>query len=357
MGGTTRGDGAENRCATVLSVASAVPDQIVTTEQIVERLSPEKLSADFVRRLTGVIERRHARPGTSSSDLAVAAGQRALERSATDPSDIDLLVFAAASHDFAEPATANRVQDGLGCTGARVVDIKNACNSFLDALDLVASQIESGRSELALIAVGEVISPFISYEFHGLAQSKLLVAGLTLGDAGASAIIGRNPPFEGVIYPGTFWSDGSQWRLSTIMAGGSLFGRDFNKAYFECDSAKLLRLGLDNSPKIIQKALDSVGWRIEDVDLVVPHQVSVPGLEYLSEMLGYSLDRVPINLTHFGNTAAASIPLALATSIESGRVHPGDRILLVGAAAGFSVAAVPLVLGPATGSPSDSPQL
>ena len=153
--------------AVVSGTGRHLPDQVWTSEMVEARVNRESggwtIPKDIVRMAAGVVERRYAPEGTSSSELAARAARRALDESGLEPQAIDLLIFASASHDVAEPATANMLQAAVGCDNAAVMDVKNACNSFLNGLEVAHAFIETGRAGRVLVAAGERLSPTIKW--------------------------------------------------------------------------------------------------------------------------------------------------------------------------------------------------
>ena len=336
-----------SRRAAFAGIGHVLPERIVASTELEDRvregIDDRLMRAGIVESLSGVRERRHAPEGTTSSDLAAQAGLRAIADAGLIPGDIDMLIFAAASHDISEPATANIVQVKTGCFNASVLDVKNACNSFVNALDIAASAIETGRATRVLIATGEILSIFIDYDITGVRELRTKFAGLTLGDAGAAAVLEPVESGHRGVFPGKFMSDGSKWELSTILSGGTLMGRDASKSYFECHSSELQELAVTTLPPVIKDALWSVGWSVDDIDLAIPHQVSRAVIERLSDIMGVPISKCMVTVDRFGNTAAASIPLALSTARDEGRLKRGDKVLLVGGAAGWSAGVVPIV--------------
>ena len=303
-----------------------------------------RIPKGLIQMAAGVVERRYAPDGTSSSDLAVEAGRKALAAAGLQPGAVDHVIFASASHDVAEPATANLVQAGLGCEHAAVMDVKNACNSFLNGLDVAQAFIETGRAERVLVAAGERLSPTIKWAIEDNADLAVRLAALTLGDAGAACVVEATPDAEQGLLPGVFESDGRHWELSTVLGGGSMYGADPERMFFECRSTELQRIAVERVPAVINRVLLKLDWDIDDVALVVPHQVSRAVIQRIASLLGFPVERCMVTLDRFGNTAAASIPLALDVAVEEGRARPGDKVLLVGGAAGFSAGVIPLVL-------------
>ncbi len=335
------------RRAAFAGIGHVLPDQRVTSTEIEDRvrehIDDRLMRAGVIESLSGVRERRHAPEGTTSSDLASQAALRALDDAGLIPGDIDMLIFASACQDIIEPATANIVQVKTGCFNASVMDVKNACNSFVNGLDVAAAAIETGRAKRVLIATGEILSMAIDYDIKGVRDLRTKFAALTLGDAGAAAVLETVESGDRGVYPGKFMTDGSHWELSTILFGGTLMGRDTSRSYFECQSSELQELAVSTLPPVIKDALFSVGWTVDDIDLVIPHQVSLAVIERLGDIVGVPVDNRMVTVDRFGNTAAASIPLALSTAKDEGRLKRGDKVLLVGGAAGWSAGVIPIV--------------
>jgi 3-oxoacyl-(acyl-carrier-protein) synthase III len=340
-------DGSRIR-ALITGTGRYVPDDVWTSEMVEARVDERSggwhIPKGMIRLVSGVVERRYASEGMCSSDLAARAAQRAMATAGIEPRDVDLLIFASASHDVAEPATANMVQIALGCDRAAVMDVKNACNSFLNGLDVAQAFIETGRAPRVVVASGECLSPTIKWDIDGSDDLPIRLAALTLGDAGAACVLEASAAPERGVLRGAFESDGSHWELSTVLGGGSRYGAAPERMFFECRSTKLQQLAVTRLPALVTDVLMKLDWALEDVALVVPHQVSRSVIERIALLMGYPLDRCMVTLDRFGNTAAASIPFALDLAIEEGRAAVGDKVLLVGGAAGFSAAVVPLIL-------------
>ena len=333
----------------IVSVASCIPEKIVRTVDIERSLKFEErlgLSYGILEKLTGCAAHREAGPGINASDLAVAAGQRAIDRAAITAADIDLIIFCACSQDITEPATANIVQEKIGAANAQVMDVKNACNSFINGIDIADAMIKTGKIETALICGGEILSRYVDLDINTRDDLDLRAAGLTLGDGGGAMVVTKNNDKKGVIKGSCFASDGAAWRLATVTAGGTMYPRspvDPGLTYFHSDSEKLIAMAREQVPIIIRRLLTDVGWRSEDVDLVLPHQVTVKIIKEISKAVGIGFEKNVITLDRYGNTAAASIPIALDYALQSDRVKPGMKILLVGGAAGFSAGAIALI--------------
>jgi 3-oxoacyl-[acyl-carrier-protein] synthase-3 len=334
--------------AVVRGTGHYLPDDVWTSEMVEAKVDRESggwtIPSGIIRMATGVAERRHAPAGMPSSELAARAGRQALARAGIEPQAIDTLIFAAASHDVAEPATANIVQAELACEQAAVVDVKNACNSFLNGLEVAHAFIETGRAARVLVVAGEKLSPTIKWRIADNDDLAVRLAALTLGDAGAAFVVEASADDERGLLPGAFESDGRHWDLSTVLGGGSRYGDRAGGMYFECRSTKLQHLAVERVPRLVEQVLLKLDWSVDDVALVVPHQVSRAVIERVATLLGFPVSRCMVTLDRFGNTAAASIPLAFDVAREECRIGRGDKVLLVGGAAGFSAAVKPLVL-------------
>jgi 3-oxoacyl-[acyl-carrier-protein] synthase-3 len=340
--------GATKYSTILAGVGHYVPETVITSDYINSRLNSKvgKKVGTMVQALTGIKERRYAPLGTNSSDLAVNAGKIALERAGVDPEKVDVLIFASASRDLAEPATANIIQEKLGINNAHVLDVGNACNSFINAVDIVDSFIKSGRCEIGLVVSGEVLSAtVVDWDIKSIKALETGFASFTLGDGGGAFVLkGVNTNDERGIKASCFHSYGANWDISVVRGGGTMSPRNAEDTYFRSHSMKLNRLALKYVPLAVREILRKVGWKVGEVDLVVPHQVSESITKKLSRRTEIPIQKVMLTLQKYGNCAASSIPIALGEAIDGGIVKKGDKILLVGGAAGFSAGVIALVL-------------
>ncbi|MFQ5414158.1 MAG: 3-oxoacyl-ACP synthase III family protein [Phycisphaerae bacterium] len=333
--------------AAVASVGYYLPGRPVTTEDINRRIydaTSFKIGNGLIERLTGVRSRYYRADDEQSSDLAVKAASQAIERAGVGKEEVDLLIFAACTQDLTEPATANIMQEKLGTSNAQVLDVKNACNSFLNGLDLADSHIRAGKARCAVVAVGETLSLGIDWAIHSTDDLKSRIGSLTLGDAGAAVVLtGIDDDSGRGILTTQFRSFGDKWRLATVLGGGSMYRFSQQYSYFRCESQGLREAAYELIPGIVADVLDSVGWTASDVQVGCGHQVTEEMVHGLQQRCGVPAGREIVTVTDCGNTAAASIPLCLGRAFERGLLTPGAKVLLVGGAAGFSVGVVPLV--------------
>lgn len=330
----------------LLAVAAALPPQARTSaevEALIEAHSPDyRVRPGLVEAMSGIRARRVAADDVQCSDLAAEAGQQALAAAGLDARDVDLLVFAAAGQDLVEPATAHIVQHKLG-TRCQVFDVKNACNSFLNGLQLAEALILGGSCATALVVTGEVCSRAVDWRVDSDAAFRRNFPGYTMGDAGAAALLARVPDGRG-IYFRRFTAMSEHWPLATIAAGGSMFPRGAEHTYLRGDGAGLRRAFHREGPPAFCRMLAEAGARYDDFRRIVAHQVSVPYRREMAAACGMPAALLEPTVEELGNMAAASIPVALAQAQARGSVGPGDRVLCVGMASGISIGVVMLEL-------------
>lgn len=321
------------------SVAAAIPPHVRTSaevEALVARASPGyRVRPGAVEALSGVRTRHVAADGVQCSDLAADAAARALDAAGRRRADVDLLVFAAASQDLLEPATAHIVQAKLG-TRAQVFDLKNACNSFLAGLQVAESLIRSGAARTAVVATGEVCSRAVAWQVRNGAEFRRGFPGYTMGDAGAAAVLERSPDGAGIFHHHTeALSD--HWELATIRGGGSMHPRDHAHDFLHAEGVRLKEAFITHGPAVLARSMCRAGVTFADFRRILVHQATLPYLDEMLEATGMPRELVEVTIVDHGNMASASLPVAYAQAAARGDLAPGDRVLWVGLASGISV--------------------
>ncbi|MEV8515120.1 3-oxoacyl-[acyl-carrier-protein] synthase III C-terminal domain-containing protein [Dactylosporangium sp. NPDC051484] len=335
--------------ARLVGVAVHLPESRLDNAELVRRVSSASDGfvppADLVRRLAGVTTRHLMPDDWQASDLAVAAAGKLLAETGTAVGEVDLLMFASASQDLCEPATGHIVAAKLGAS-CPVFDVKNACNSVLNAIELADALIAAGRYRRILIACGEAPSRAIRWRVADLAQYLSAFAGYTMSDAGAALLLAPGPagPADPGVLACAFTADSTAWQVGTLPGGGSAFPRDPERTYFELDGAGLRKAFEALGPELPLETLRRLGLRWEDFAVVAAHQVSLDYLEVFRSGLGIPQDRLVVTLPDHGNVASASLPLQLVRAREESRCGPGDLVALVGLAGGVSLGIVVLRL-------------
>lgn len=320
--------------AVIKSIAAYLPEQIVYNQEIEDKINFQNGSVEpgMLEKLFGCKMRRIAPLDMQVSDIACEAAKKILnERNAPQ---IDMLIFAAASSDLIEPATANIVQAKLGLN-CPVMDVKNACNSFVSAMQVASAFVTSGVYNNILVVGGEKLSEVVNFNPKDQEELKGSLAGYTLGDGGAAMIIGAGEGSKMVYQKFNSW--GEHWKLCTVEGGGSMAYRDLNKHYFVANTAALHKAFSRKILRFVFDSLKEVGWNIKDLNLVVSHQVSCDITDRIAAGLGISPSTFIKTFYKYGNTAAVTIPIALHEALIDGRLKKGDKVMLLGLAAGISL--------------------
>ncbi len=293
--------------------------------------------AGILGRVTGVRRIHHADDSVQASDLAVSQARRTLASTGLGIEDVDLLVFASASQDMVEPATSHIVAAKLGAS-CPVLDVKNACNSWLNGVQVAEALIETGQHRRALVVSGEMPSRAARWAVRDLAQFVESVPGYTMSDAGAAALVERARPGDrGEVVHRWFTAASHHWDVGQLPGGGTAHPRDLDKTYFHIDGGRL-RAAFDSIPaEEVHRALKADGLQVTDFAALLVHQVAMPYLDTVVERLGLPRDLVVETLPEHGNCASASLPLAWQQAANAGTPSPGDLVLLLGLAGGISV--------------------
>jgi 3-oxoacyl-[acyl-carrier-protein] synthase III len=320
-----------------------LPERTRTTAQTeaeIRRHNPTlKLATGMIRRLTGV-KSVHVRPdGWQTSDLAAAAARDAIAES---PGPIDLVIFASASQDLIEPATSHIVAAKLGLD-CPVMDVKNACNSVLNALQVADALIRTGQYTRVLIASGEQPSHAVRWQLESKAQFLRSFPGYTMSDGGAAVILEAADGECGIL-GSTFVAVSSNWNIGTLGTGGSMDPHADNGSYFDMNGPALQKAFLDLGPDAVLETLQTLDLAWCDFDLVAIHQVALPYLAPVFDRLGVAADKSVITIENHGNLASVTLPLQLLLAREAGTVRPGSLIALIGLAGGISLGVMVLRL-------------
>lgn len=314
----------------ITGVGAHLPECEVTTNALQDRIG--RLPRGLLARLTGIERRRFAADHEYASTLGLHAARDALASAGRHPGDIDLLLFASASRDMVEPATAHIVQDALG-SRAHALDVTNACNSFVNGIDLARSMILAGRARRALVVTGETPSRVMRPRVSGLAEARRAFAGYTFGDAGAAVVV--EPVERGGIVDVDTTTHSGHWTAGGIPGGGSRHPRGEEHTYFTGDGHRLRGVFEAIGSGILDRVRERTGLAYTDYARILVHQVTMPYLERFIEVTGVPKDRLDVTVTSFGNMASATL------GVQLSRVFPGlsagDRVLFIGLGGGVSM--------------------
>lgn len=277
--------------------------------------------------------RRHvASQGMATSELAVEAGQRALKSAGMDT--VDAVIVATTTPDRPCPATAPEVASRLGLGTVAAFDISAVCTGFIYALANGAGLIAAGIADLVLVIGAEV--------FTSILNPRDRTTRAIFGDGGGAVVLRAGSPDElGAIGPFTLGSDGRQADLIMVPAGGSRLprakiGPDDPGLYFTMQGQSVYRLAVETMTQTSSRVIELANWPLSAVDWLVCHQANRRILTAVARRLGIPADRCLVDIDQVGNTAAASIPLALAHGATAGMLRPGDRVVLTGFGGGLT---------------------
>lgn len=313
--------------AAIIGIGSYLPERVLSNAELAGMVDT---SDEWITSRTGIRERRVVAEGEATSHLAVRAARTALERSGVSAADVDLVVVATTTADMVFPSTASLVQAELGLT-CGAVDVNAACTGFIYALDLAASQIESGRAGTVLVIGADTLTRIVDFTDRSTC--------VLFGD-GAGAVVLKAADEPGVLGM-VLGSDGTGGQLLCVPAGGSarpcteetLAERQH---YLQMAGNEVYKFAVRVIPRATLEALERSGLGVNDLTWLVPHQANQRIIDTVADRLDMPHERVFSNVATTGNTSAASIPLALDDLYTSGRLSPGDVVGLVGFGAGLT---------------------
>jgi 3-oxoacyl-[acyl-carrier-protein] synthase-3 len=316
----------------IAGVGHYVPERIVSSSELEERLGLPQGSIS--KGGAGINERRFAADYQAPSDLAVEASKDALQSSETKIEDVDLIIFAATTGDVTIPSTASIIQNKFGVYGCATMDIKDICLSFLRGLEIASSFIRIGLYNTILVVSAEMTSRWVNWNDP---KSCIL-----FGDgAGATVLKPANDSEDNDFLGSYFATDSRGGNSITIPGCGTKYHPNLESTTKEMNLFRMqpidtYKFALKIAEPCVQNILNRSGCKIEDITLIIPHQASLHGVKGFMKKAGVSLSKVYLNLNRYGNTASASIPIALSEAVKEGKIKRGDKIMLIGTGAGFS---------------------
>ena len=306
--------------ARIQGTGSFVPARVLTNVDL-ERMV-ETSDAWIVER-TGIRERRIVASGESCSDLAVKAAERALEAAGAAAADLDLILVATCTGDAPLPATACVLQHRLGAQRAAACDISAACSGFVYALAVGDAYVRSGYGRV-LVVGSEVMSMLMDWTDRGTC--------ILFGDGAGAVVLGPAADGQGIL-SSHLHSDGTLWDLICVPGGGSAAPPSEKMLaeglqYLKMKGNETFKVAVRTMEEVAREALSANGLSVEDLDLYIPHQANLRIIKAVASRLGLPMEKVVMNMDRYGNTSAASIPLALDEAVRGGRVREGNLILM-----------------------------
>ena len=288
------------------------PSKVVTNfdlEKIVDT------SDEWITSRTGIKERRYAAEGETTSTMSLRAARSALEKARLRPQDLDMIIVATCSPDYIFPATACLVQSALGAERAGAFDVEAACTGFVSAIAIARGLLVSGSHQNALIIGAETLSRFLNWKDRSTCV-------LFADGAGAVVIEASNASVG--IESAVLHSEASQKTL------------ELGQHFITMQGGEVFKLAVKSMADAAEEAIAEANLRLEDIQLLIPHQANIRIIEGVAKRLHFPMERVFVNIQKYGNTSAASIPIALCEAAAEGRLRRGDKVLLVAFGGGFT---------------------
>jgi len=328
------------RPTSIKSLATYVPPRVLTNADLEKMVDTND---EWILQRTGIRERHIVDPGVGTSDLGTAAALKAIAQAGLTPDDIGIIVVGTVTPDMMFPSTACLIQHKIGANHAWGFDLSAACSAFTYALSTAATFVATGAHEHALVVGADVMSSIIDYKDRATC--------VIFGDgAGAAVISAATDPTDGRIIDFEHEIDGGGATALFMPAGGSLRPPshetvDQRMHYVKQEGQTVFKFAVRKTEEIARRILDRNGLKPSDLSLFVSHQANRRIIQAAAEKLGLDDSRYIINIERFGNTTAATIPLALNDAVNDGRLKKGDLVLLASVGAGFTVGAVLLRWG------------
>ncbi|QGZ55179.1 beta-ketoacyl-ACP synthase III [Paraburkholderia acidiphila] len=312
----------------VIGTGSYLPPDRVTNQELAERLAAKgvETSDEWIVARTGIHARHFAAPDVTTSDLALAASQRAIAAADVDPQSIDLIIVATSTPDFVFPSTACLLQNKLGIRNhGAAFDVQAVCSGFAYAVSVADSLIRSGQNRTALVVGAETFSRILDFNDR--------TTCVLFGD-GAGAIVLQASSEPGVL-SSALHADGSYAHILCTpgnVNGGVIAGN----AFLHMDGQAVFKLAVNVLEKVAIEALDKAQLTADQVDWLIPHQANIRIMQGTCRKLGLPAERMVVTVGEHGNTSAASIPLAFDVAVRDGRIKRGQNVLIEGVGGGFT---------------------
>ncbi len=307
--------------AGIIGMGHAYPEGILTNadlEKIVET------SDEWITSRTGIKQRHKAAEGEYTSQFGSAAAKQAIQRAGIDVSEVELIVCATTTPDQIMPSTGALIQAQIGAVNAAGMDVFAACSGFLYGLTMVESMIRTGQIKYALVIGAEVLTKYVDYTDRGTC--------VIFGDGAGAAVLGPVPEGKGILAT-KIRSDGRYEEQLYAPGGGTKLGTthetiDGGMHFFKMKGNELFKVAVRSMADISLEMVEKAGYKLDDIDLVIPHQANQRITDAVASRLGVPEEKVYSNIAELGNTSSASIPIAIDECIESGKIKEGSLVLL-----------------------------
>ncbi len=316
--------------AAITGMGSAVPDKVMTNADFEKILDT---SDEWITTRTGIKERHICREDESTVTLATDAARKALDDAGVSPEDLDLIICCTITPDMPFPASACFIQEALGATDVPSFDISAACSGFIYGVTIAGKFIETGTYRRILVVAADAISRVTDYTDRG--------SCILFGDAaGAVVLEPTDDEGKGVLYT-VLHANGGGWDFIHLPAGGartpvSQETLDSRMHYLKMRGRDVYKFAVEKMQWLLGDCMEHCGLTIDDIDLVIPHQVNVRIIKSATDKHNFPIEKVYMNIDRYGNTSGASIPLAMDEARRLGRIGPGSLVMLIAFGAGLT---------------------
>ncbi len=315
--------------AQIIGTGSYAPEKVLSNQDLEATI---ETSDEWIVARTGIRERHIAAKGEATSDLAVNAAQEALKNAGILPSEVDLIIVATSMPDMFFPSTACIVQNKLGASRAAAFDLSAACSGFVYALSVGEQYVRSGTFQRVLVIGAEVMSRLINWEDRRTC--------VLFGDGAGAVVLAPSESNRGVLSV-HLHTDGALWDLICVPGGASAIPPSEKVLVEHLNTIKMkgsetFKIAVRNLENVALESLKANDMTISDIDWLVPHQANIRILNAVVSRLGLPQEKMIVNLEQYGNTSAASIPLAFDGGVHDGRIKRGDTLLFLAFGGGLT---------------------
>jgi 3-oxoacyl-[acyl-carrier-protein] synthase-3 len=314
----------------IVGTGKYAPENIVTNDELAKSVDT---SHDWIVTRTGIEQRHIAADDQATSDLCVPAAKKAMEDANINVEDIDLIIVATLSPDKPFPNTATILQRKIGAINAACFSLEAACTGFVYAMEVASSMMRCGSYKYALVIGAEKLSSQVNWNDRNTC--------VLFGDGAGAAILQTVDESENSLLKSILASDGSHEELLHTAIGGSASPYTEQNAkdpgrYLQMQGREVFKLAVTNMADSVKKAVKEIGLSIEDIDWLIPHQANVRIISAVGDKIGIDSEKVFVNVQKYGNTSAATIPIALDELARSGQLKRGQILVFVAFGGGFT---------------------
>ncbi|WP_347159058.1 3-oxoacyl-ACP synthase III family protein [Pontibacter chitinilyticus] len=323
------------RNSKIAGVGHYVPERVVTNKDLEKIMDT---SDEWIRERTGIVERRYFEEGVdTTSNMGAEAARRALKMAGLEPQDLDMIVFATLSPDYVFPGSGVLLQRELGIKEIPALDVRNQCSGFIYALSVADQFIKTGMYNNVLVVGSEIHSSGLDFSTRGRGVSVIF------GDGAGAAILTPSESNDKGILSTHLHSDGEfAEELATLDPGSNKKDRlthemiDEGTIYPYMNGNTVFKHAVTRFPQVIEEALHQNGYQASDIDMLIPHQANLRITSYIQQKMGLPVEKVFSNIHKYGNTTAASVPIALSEAVQENRIKADDLVCLAAFGSGFT---------------------